>query len=456
MADTFAKTIGRKEVIALSFGAMIGWSWVLLTGEWLTRAGSAGTALAFMIGGVAIILISLTYAELAAAMPKVGGEHVYTYRALGYTASFITSWAIVMAYVNVCVFESAALPTALVYLFPDLKAGYLYEVAGSDVYASMVAIGVAGSIVMTAINYVGIKFAAFVQTLVTTLFMTVGVLFLFGALSYEMSGDPVPLFNKGVPGMLAVLIMVPTLMVGFDVIPQSAEEIDLPPQQIGQMLVLSVVCAVIWYVAISFAVGLTLSPVELESSTVATADAMSKAWGSNLAGALMILAGVGGILTSWNAFIIGGSRVMFALSESGMIPALFSRVHPRYRTPHVCIVFIGLLSCISPFFGRSILVWLVDAGSFMVVVAYGFVAFAFLRLRWKEPDMDRPFKVRYGLFVGWAALVMSVLLGLLFLPFSPAALLWPYEWAVVLIGSLIGLCFYLWSLRGRAQPASGT
>ena len=126
----FSKVIGRKEVLALSFGAMIGWSWVLLTGDWLLRAGTGGTAVAFIIGGVAVILISLTYAEMASAMPRVGGEHVYTYRALGYTPSFITSWAIVMAYVNVCVFESAALPTAMEYLFPDLKMGYLYSIEG--------------------------------------------------------------------------------------------------------------------------------------------------------------------------------------------------------------------------------------------------------------------------------------------------------------------------------------
>jgi len=448
-SEKFVKVIGRKEVIALSFGAMIGWSWVLLTGDWLTRAGSVGTALAFVIGGIAVILISLTYAELAAAMPKVGGEHVYTYRALGFTASFVTSWAIVMAYVNVCVFESAALPTALEYLFPQLRQGYLYSVEGADVYASMVAVGVAGAVLMTWVNYVGIRFAAFVQTMVTALFLTVGILFLVGALSSEPVQGTAPLMQHGIPGMLSVLIMVPALMVGFDVIPQSAEEIDLPHDQIGKMIVLSVCMAVIWYIAITFAVGMSLSATELETASVATADAMNRAWGSELAGAVMIIAGVGGILTSWNAFIIGGSRVMYALSESGMIPGIFSRVHPRHRTPHVCILFIGVLSCISPFFGRTILVWLVDAGSFMVVVAYGFVAWAFIRLRRVEPDMERPFRVKGGLVVGYAALVMSVLLGMLYLPFSPSALLWPEEWAVVLIGSLIGFSFYLWDVRQK-------
>ncbi|MFT7220238.1 MAG: APA family basic amino acid/polyamine antiporter [Candidatus Azotimanducaceae bacterium] len=450
MAGEFLKSIKRREVLTLSFGAMIGWSWVLLTGDWLIRAGTLGTALAFVIGGIAIIFISLTYAELAAAMPNVGGEHVYTFRALGFTASFITSWAIVMAYVTVCVFESAALPTALGYLFPDLKQGYLYQVQGADVHASMVAIGIAGAVALTVINFLGIRFAAFVQTLVTGGVIIVGLLFLAGAFTHDLQGASVPMLNHGVSGILAVLIMVPALMVGFDVIPQSAEEIDLPPQQIGAMLVLSVVLAVIWYVSITFAVGLSLSIEDLGNTSIATADAMRAAWGSDAAGAVMVLAGVGGILTSWNAFIIGGSRVIYALSEAGMIPKVFSRLHPRYNTPYVAILAIGILSCISPFFGRAILVWLVNAGSFMVVIAYGFVAFAFIRLRQLEPDMPRPFRVPGGTIVGWLALSMAFLLGLLYTPLAPSGLVWPYEWAFVLGGALVGLVFYLQAVVRRS------
>ena len=448
VTERFARSVRRREVIALSFGAMIGWSWVLLTGEWLQRAGMAGTAIAFVIGGIAVILVSLTYAELASAMPKVGGEHVYTGRALGYTASFIASWAIVMAYVTVCVFESAALPTALEYLFPELRIGYLYSVQGADVHLGFILVGMSGAVIMTAINYLGIRFVAFVQLLVTLLFLVVGVCFLAGA-PVSRAEDTVPLFEAGAFGVLSVLVMVPALMVGFDVIPQSAEEIDLPARQIGKLLLVSVVLAILWYIAISLAVGMTLSPPALAASDMASADAMAKVWDSELAGAFMILAGVGGILTSWNAFIAGGSRLLFALAESGMIPAIFSRIHPKHRTPYVAVLFIGLLSCLSPFFGRTILVWLVDAGSFMVVIAYGFVAWAFLRLRRTEPDMPRPFRVPCGGLVGWLALVMSVLFGCLYLPFSPAALLWPHEWALVLIGALTGAAFYLNSLRHR-------
>ena len=77
------RVLKRREVLALAFGAMIGWSWVALAGTWLDSAGSLGAISAFLIGGAVIAFIGLTYAELASAMPLVGGEHTYSLRALG-------------------------------------------------------------------------------------------------------------------------------------------------------------------------------------------------------------------------------------------------------------------------------------------------------------------------------------------------------------------------------------
>ena len=85
----FLRVLGRKEVLALAFGAMIGWSWVVLSGTWIDSAGTVGAILAFLLGGAAMLLIGLTYAELASALPFAGGEHVYSDRALGAGASFI-------------------------------------------------------------------------------------------------------------------------------------------------------------------------------------------------------------------------------------------------------------------------------------------------------------------------------------------------------------------------------
>ena len=95
--------------------------------------------------------------------------------------------------------------------------------------------------------------------------------------------------------------------------------------------------------------------------------------------------------------------------------------------------------------------WLIDAGSFAVVIAYGMVAWAFLALRRDEPDMLRPYRVRHGKIVGWAALLLSIALALVYLPFSPAALVWPYEWLMVLGWSGLGGMVYI-GMRVGKQP----
>ena len=90
--DRFAKVLRNREVITLAFGAMIGWSWVLMTGLWVEVAGSIGTLIAFAGGGLAIALIGLTYSELVSAMPRAGGSYIYASRGLhpylGFVASF--------------------------------------------------------------------------------------------------------------------------------------------------------------------------------------------------------------------------------------------------------------------------------------------------------------------------------------------------------------------------------
>lgn len=446
-APRFAKVLKGREVIALSFGAMIGWSWVLMTGVWLNEAGTLGTVIAFSVGGLAIALIGLTYSELASAMPRAGGEHIYTRRALGNHWSFACTWALLFSYVNVCLFEAVALPTAVSYLWPDISLGTLWNVLGSDVDIGFVIIGSGAAAVVTWVNYLGIRTAALAQTIVTGLIICAGLLLFSGAAFNGQVANAEPWLATPASGVLAVLIMVPAMLVGFDVIPQSAEEIDLPPQQVGKLLVISVFCAVAWYVLITLSVGLGLTAQQQAESTMATADAASALWsnfgGGNWAGAFLVLGGIGGILTSWNAFIVGASRVLFALAESGHVPAAFMRLHPKYKTPYVGILAIGILSMFAPLFGKTILVWLINSGSFAVTIAFVFVAISFLVLRRKEPDMPRPFKVSHPRLVGYGAVLLALGLLSAFLPWSDSALSWPEEWMTIVIWNAIGLILWL-------------
>ena len=448
----FVRVIRRKEVIALAFGAMIGWSWVALSGAWIDEAGSAGAILAFALGGIAIILVGLTYAELAAAMPYAGGEHVYSYRALGRRPSFFCTWAILLAYVSVVAFEAVALPTVVEYLVPGYGVGKLWSVAGWDVTATWVLVGVTAAVVMTAINIIGIEFAARVQMVITVLILLAGAVLGLSAIGAGDTTNMEPLFVNGSRGVIGVLVIVPLLMVGFDVIPQSAEEIDLPFSVIGKLLMVSIALAIGFYILIVWGVSMGADATARNASPLPTASAAEALLGSSLGAKLLILGGVGGILTSWNAFIIGGSRAIYALAHAGQLPAILGRIHPRFRTPYAAVLLIGALSVVAPFFGRPAMVWLVNAGSFGVTVAYAFVAISFLALRRREPDMPRPYRVPWGEAVAIAAFVLSIGIAIMFLPFAPAALVWPNEWLIVLGWWALGLLLMLLAPGGGEPP----
>lgn len=434
-----ARVLGRRDTLAVAFGAMIGFGWIVLTGGFVEAAGPLGAAVAFAIGGVVVGLVGLTYAELVSAMPHSGGEHHYVLRALGARPAFFTSWALVLGYVSVVAFEAVALPQTALYLVPDLDAGLLWTVAGYDVYLSWVAVGVAGAVVITALNYVGIRPAAVFQSLAVLFLLAVGALLVAGSAVGGSSEDLQPWITGGAAGLTTVLVAVPFLFVGFDVIPQSAGEMDLPFRLIGRLLVLSVVLATVWYVMVVLTVGSAAPREVLAASELAAADAASALWGSPVMGDVLVAGGIAGILTSWNGFLLGASRLVHAMAVSGMLPRWFARVHPRFRTPSNAVLFVGALSVLAPWFGRQTLVWLVDAGGISIVMAYALVAVSFLVLRRREPQMERPFRVRGGPVVGVLAAGTSIGLGVLYLPGAPAALVWPYEWVVVGVWWAAGL-----------------
>jgi APA family basic amino acid/polyamine antiporter len=155
----------------------------------------------------------------------------------------------------------------------------------------------------------------------------------------------------------------------------------------------------------------------------------------------LVVGGFMGILTSWNAFFIGSSRLMFAMARGGMLPPVFARLHPRYDSPVAVIVLVTALTALAPFFGRRALVWLVDAGGLAVVVGYFLVAVSYLRIRRRYPDLPRPYRVGAPMAVGTMALLMTVFFILLYLPGSPSALVWPFEWAIVLGWAALGGVF---------------
>ncbi|MGN1350466.1 MAG: APC family permease [Anaerovoracaceae bacterium] len=464
-ASEFNKVLGAWDILVIAFGAMIGWGWVVSSGGWITTGGIIGAALGFVIGGIMVFFVGLTYAELTAAMPQCGGEHVYSHRAMGPVGSFVCTWAIILGYISVVCFEACALPTIITYIFPSFLQGYLYTVAGFDIYASWLAVAVLVALFMTYVNIRGVKVAAIVQTVLTVVIGVVGILLI--AVSV-IRGDGANVAEQMFVGetagasfkaIISVAVMTPFFFIGFDVIPQAAEEINVPLKKIGRILIMSVVLAVAFYALVIIGVGRIMSAADIaasvEGSGLVTADAMAQAFNSQIMAKVLIIGGMCGIATSWNSFLMGGSRAMYSMAESYMIPKSFAKLHPKYRTPVNALYLIGALSILAPFAGRKMLVWVVDAGNFGCCVAYCMVAISFIILRKKEPELDRPYKVGPYRLVGALAVIMSAFMVVMYIiPGSGAALV-PQEWIMVGGWILLGIVFFA-ACRAKYGERFGT
>ncbi|MBR4370163.1 MAG: APC family permease, partial [Victivallales bacterium] len=411
-----------------------------------------GTIIGFVLGGIMIYFVGLTYAELTPAMPKAGGEHVFSYRAFGPVGSFACTWMLVLSYIGVVCFEAVSLPAIIQYIFPGAAKGYLYTVAGSDVYATGLLISSLFAIGITAMNVMGIKVASFFQTMMTLVIALVGIVLVVAS---GINGSPAnlnehlfcPSGANPIKSILSVATVAPFFLFGFDVIPQVAEEIRMPLGKIARVLLLSIVCAVSFYGFVVWAVGYAMSSGEIslamqKSGGLVTAAAMEKVFNSTIMAKVLIIGGLCGIVTSWNSFLIGGSRSIYAMANSKMIPGRFSMIGEKYKTPHNAIFLVSGLSIIAPFFGKTMLVWIANAASFACCFAYFMVAASFLMLRKKEPDMERPYKIKHHRFVGCMATVLSMIMVALYLIPGTGATLSLQEFAIVGGGILLGITFF--------------
>lgn len=450
----FKKVLGAWDILVVAFGAMIGWGWVVSSGKWIQNAGVIGTVIGFIIGGLMIYFVGMTYSELTTAMPKVGGEHVFSYKAFGPVGSFICTWALILSYIGVVCFEACSLPTIIQYIFPGFMKGYLYTVAGFDVYLSWLLTAIGAAVIITIINIVGIKAAAILQTILTVTIALVGIILVAAS---AVQGDSSNLEGQFIIGdgfdsiknILSVAVVAPFFLFGFDVIPQVAEEINIPLKKIGKILLISIICAVAFYALVVFAIGFALSPSgiseSMEGSGLVAASAMEKVFNSATMAKILIIGGMCGIVTSWNSFLIGGSRAIYSMAESNMIPHCFAKLSKKFKTPINALVLIGVLSVAAPFFGRTMLVWIADSASFACCTAYCIVSMSFLMLRKKEPEMNRPFKIKHYKIVGIIASVMSGMMVILYLIPNSGCEMTKEEWIITGGWIILGLIFFIWS-----------
>ena len=437
------RSFKTKDVLALAFGTMIGWGWIMLSGKWAADAGMLGAMGAYGIGAILCIFVGMAYAELTPAIPCTGGGVVFSYKALGYWPAVIAGLATSFAYLGVAAWEGPAFATAIDYVIPVPKLGYLWTIAGFDVYATWSLIGIVAAIIITSINYRGAKSSAVFQSVATAGLIAIGLIFFTGGAIMGDIAYTKPLFTN-VAGFSAVLLMVPAMFVGFDVIPQSAGEMNVPLKKIPSLLVLSICAAAVWYICMIFATCMSAPTSVRVDGIIPVADAMAFNFGGPIWGKVCIVGALCGIVTSWNGFLYGGARVIFSLANAKMLPAFLGKIHPVHGTPSNAILLCGVISTFSCLLGKGALVWFVDASSFGVVIMYFMVVLSFIFLRKNQPELARPYKVKYFKLVSFMGVLVSLFFGYLYLPFGPAPLT-GIEWIFVIVWVILGGGLAVWA-----------
>lgn len=442
--QSYKRNLRPVDVWALALGAIIGWGCFVLPGdEFLPKAGPLGSAIGLVLGGVLVAIISFSYEYMVRKFPVSGGEFIYAKTSFGRTNAFICGWFLVLAYWSLVPLNATALAMISRYLFPGIiQVGYLYEVAGFEVYLGEILVASFFLILFAIINIKGVKSAGWMQTAVAL--TLVGTIVLITALILGLGVDwsnAEPLFaleRKWYGCIFAIVALAPWAYIGFDCIPQAAEEYNFSHKKTRSIMLSAILMAAFFYVCITLVTAVGIKPWQLlldDKPFWATGLVVQVRLGKIglfILGIAMFCAVVSGI----NAFFISTSRLMHAMAKEKALPAVFGELHSKYRTPVTAILFVLLLSLIAPWFGRKVLSWVVDMTSVGGAIGFFYTCASAILVSYKNKDYGHTVLAVIGTAVSvW---FMSLLL----VPGMPG-FLYPEAFVCLGIWILLGIIFYI-------------
>ena len=430
------------DVWGLALGAIIGWGCFVLPGTaFLPKAGPGGTAMGMLIGALLIIVIAVSYGYLIRKFPISGGEFIYAKEAFGKRNAFVCGWAMILAYWSLIPLNATALAMISRYLFPGIiQQGLLYEIAGWEVYAGEVILASSAIILMALLNIRGIKQAAWMQTAIAL--TLVGCILVITFLVFCVSdwSNLAPGFPDGRrwwKGVFSIVAMAPWAFIGFDCIPQSAEEYNFSHRKSTFIMISAVLVAAILYIAVCAVTAVGVEPWQqlLDSrSAWPTGYVVRNTMG--LAGIIVLgVAMFCAVVSGMNAFYISTSRLMYAMAKEGSLPKWFEHLSPKYGTPTNAILFTMAMSLFAPWFGREILLWIVDMTSVGAAIVFAYTTGSAAVIGYRNGSR------KYAVFGIVGCLFSLFFLSLLIIPGMPGYLTFQSR-VVLFVWILIGVAFY--------------
>lgn len=405
------KTLSPINVLAVSFGCIIGWGAFINPGKkFLPDSGVLGTAIALSIGALIMIIISKCYSYMVQKYPKSGGEFTYAKECFGRKAAYFCGWFLISAYLTTVPMNSTALGLIVDGLFgPILKFGFHYNIAGCDIYMGEMFFTMLIIIFFALFNIKGLKVAGVIQTILAILLASSVLILIVATMINPKASfnNAYPLWgfdkssaieayqtgeyssideysNKGIfgiiTGILATLAIAPWAFVGFDTIPQVVEESNFSNKKVKLIMTIAILFGCFVYIANNTITAIALENwpnliIENETTPWLLLTATENLLG-NFGKMLVGIAVLCAVLTGMMGFYMAASRLMFAMARDGYLPKTFAKLDNKYSTPKNAIIFCMIISLVGPVLGREALGWFVDMSSIGASIGFLFTCLA--------------------------------------------------------------------------------
>jgi APA family basic amino acid/polyamine antiporter len=406
---SLARKLRTLDYFTLAFGTMVGVGWLVVMDDWLQRGGPLGVVLGFAIGGAALLPIAYIYGRLVMAMPDAGSEIAYTEKVFTPSVSFATGWMMTLAYLIVCPWEAVAIGKIAAYIFPALDSTELYRVGSKPVYLPHLVMGLALVVLITALNYRGIRLSATFQNWMTFGLLAIFGVFLWLGLTHGSRKNLTPLFSHGgIVSVLLVVQIVPYFLTGFESVPKCAEEASPEFRARGffRAIMLALLVGILFYTLVTAVVAYIQSWPSLTTEPFATAVAFERAFQAHWMVDAILAAALLSLLKIFNGNFIAASRLLFALGRRGLVDPRLGHIHPANLTPSYAVLGVGLLSAAATLLGEAILIPVTEVGSMASALGWLATCAAYFRI---EPGPRQRLIATLGILVASGLVLMKLL-----------------------------------------------
>ena len=449
--ETLKRTLTATSLILLGIGAIIGAGIFTLTGVAAAQHAGPAVVYSFILAAVGCAFAGFCYSEFSTMIPIAGSAYTYAYATMGELLAWIIGWALVLEYAIGAATVSVSWSAYFASIMKDAGIEIPHALLASPWdpepgVMNLMAVIIIG--VITSILIIGIQESARFNSVVVTIKVSVVLVFIALGYFYINSSNYTPFVppaasekfgDFGWTGVLRAAGMIFFAYIGFDAVSTAAQEAKNPKRDMPIGIVGSLIVCTILYIAYAMVLTGVVNYKDLNTAAP-LAVAVDKMTGFPWLGKLMKLGALAGLTSVMLVMLLGQSRVFFSMSRDGLLPALFSRVHPKLKTPYLSnlllLVFVSLFSAFTPI---SKLGELTSIGT---LFAFVLVCIAVVIMRKTQPDLPRPFRTP------WVPLIPILGVGFnLLLMFS----LDPLTWAAFLSWMVLGLIVYFTYSRSRSH-----